>query len=169
MRTAAELLYHLRSSGGKVVLDGDDLDIEAPDEVLTDTVLEKLRERKWELVALLRAEVAERAPDLSGSSAIAPASAGDAAAATKPIRPPVPERAEPGLRAQLLAAAAERGFPSIVLPALGIFAGRDAWARLASRIGGRFLVEVLEEIQGTPVPRPGYRSISPDRTGAAPR
>jgi hypothetical protein len=37
-----------------------------------------------------------------------------------------------------------------VLPAFGRVAGREAWARLADRIGGRFLVDVLDELRRSP-------------------
>jgi len=169
MRTAAELLHHLRASGGRIALDGDDLDVEAPDDVLTDRVLEQIRHRKRDLVEILRAETVEPNPRAPGAPAPPSSSTAGAARAPRPDRPPVPERAEPALRAQLLAAAAERGFPAIGLEGLGVIVGRDGWARLAGRIGGLFLAEVLEEIRTAPPPRRAHRTFPLSPSGDSPR
>ncbi len=173
---ATDLIARLRAADIKFAVTPDGkLRYSAPRGVLDDAVRENMRLHRGEILGQLRAEAACALPEPAKSrSATLPARApaapvGASAAPPEPAPSPVPEGAEPGLRARLLAAAEARAFPTIVLPAFGLIAGREAWARLANRIGGRFLVEVLEEIQGTPVSRSGHRSTSPDRTGATPQ
>jgi len=59
---AQALLHDLAARGVILSSNGDQLDIDAPSDVLTDELLATLREHKAELLALLRSEPTERRP-----------------------------------------------------------------------------------------------------------
>lgn len=63
--SAAALLADLKARGAMVRLDGEDLELDAPEEVWTDVLLETLRERKAEIITELRARQRQvQPPDL---------------------------------------------------------------------------------------------------------
>jgi hypothetical protein len=71
--SAVHLLAHMHSAGVSVVVDGDALDIEGPEDVLTDDFLAEVVAAKPELLRSLRATGGAMSRDCSSCGDVGPA------------------------------------------------------------------------------------------------
>jgi hypothetical protein len=143
--TAKDLLADLTRRGVRFAVIGDRLRL-SPAEAIPPELLEQLRERKPEILALLRGQAADQ------PAATEPAGGQELSSAHQLARAWADARGR--LERLVLSLAERRGYPRVQLArGVWLLPGHDSWRRFVSNACTRAegLIRALEELLGRPV------------------